>query len=54
MDVLRSIVATAVVLTAGSAAHAQGVPPPPSASLPTPEFLPTDAMDDSLKSYLET
>ena len=52
MNVLRSFVATAVLLAAGTAAQAQGVPPPPSSALPTPEFLPTDPMDEAMRTVL--
>lgn len=52
MNVLRSFVAMAVLLAAGTVAQAQGVPPPPSSALPTPEFLPTDPMDDAMRTAL--
>ena len=52
MDVFRAIIASVGVLTAASGALAQGTPAPPSAALPTPEFLPTDPMDDGLRAAL--
>lgn len=52
MHGFRSLIPTAVVLTAGAAAQAQGVPSPPSAALPTPEFLPAAPMDDGLRTAL--
>ncbi len=52
MDLFRTFILTAIVLTASAGAQAQGVPSPPSASLPTPEFLPADAMDDWLRDSL--
>jgi hypothetical protein len=48
----RLIPAIAVGLAAGASAQAQGVPPPPSSALPTPEFLPTEPMDDGLRASL--
>ncbi len=52
MGVYRTCIAATVALTTGAVAQAQGVPSPPSASLPTPEFLPSDPMDDGLRSAL--
>ncbi len=52
MNVLPSFVAMAVLLAAGTVAQAQGVPPPPSSALPTPEFLPVDPMDEAMRTAL--
>ncbi|MDJ0905844.1 MAG: hypothetical protein QNI96_07485 [Woeseiaceae bacterium] len=52
MGVFRIFCATSVALAASAAVQAQGVPSPPSASLPTPEFLPVDPMDDGLRGAL--
>ncbi len=52
MDVLRTFISTTVALTASAVVQAQGVPSPPSASLPTPEFLPADPMDNGLRTSL--
>jgi hypothetical protein len=52
MDLFRTSIATAVALIASAGAQAQGVPSPPSAALPTPGFLPADAMDDGLRGSL--
>ncbi len=52
MGVYRTSIATAVALTASAFVKAQSVPSPPSAALPTPEFLPGEPMDDGLRSAL--